>query len=275
VGAVSRRLHVTNGLERVEIGTLQPGSSRTADNCGQCSSSERHEETTWSESRHEPGIVQSQEDHVSSDLRDELAAIGRRFDARGWVLGTSGNFSAVAELNPLRLAITRSGASKGSLTTEDILEVDETLATRDADAHRPSAEAKLHVELVRLRAARAVLHTHSVWSTLLSDQHAAANGIAISGYEMLKGLEGVKTHQHREWIPILANDQDMDRLAVEMRRVLQEHPACHAFLLHRHGLYTWGQTLAEAVRHVEILEFLLEVVGRTGGGSHGDHQDPG
>ena len=205
----------------------------------------------------------------------ELAAVGRRFDARGWVLGTSGNFSAVVSENPLRLAITRSGASKGELARGDILEIDETLTTRDSKAPRPSAEAKLHVELVRLRNVRAVLHTHSVWSTLLSDRHAAAKGFTISGYEMLKGLEGVKTHQHREWIPILANDQDMDRLAAEMRQVLLDHPGCHAFLLQRHGLYTWGQTLGEAIRHVEILEFLLEVVGRTGGGSHGDHQDPG
>ena len=205
----------------------------------------------------------------------ELAAIGRRFDARGWVLGTSGNFSAVIGESPLRLAITRSGAAKGSLTPDDILDIDETLTTREGEARRPSAEARLHVELIRLRNVRSVLHTHSVWGTVLSGRHGAAGGLAISGYEMLKGLEGIKTHQHREWIPILANDQDMDRLAVEMRRTLLDHPACHAFLLERHGLYTWGQTLAEAVRHVEILEFLLEVVGRTGGGSHGDHQDPG
>ena len=205
----------------------------------------------------------------------ELAVIGRRFDARGWVLETSGNFSAVVSESPLRLAITRSGASKGSLTPGDILEIDETLATGDGETRRPSAEARLHVELVRLRHARSVLHTHSVWSTLLSDRYAASQGFAISGYEMLKGLQGVTTHLHREWVPILANDQDMDRLAAGMHRTLLDYPACHAFLLERHGLYTWGQTLAEAVRHVEILEFLLEVVGRTGGGSHGDHQDPG
>ena len=80
---------------------------------------------------------------------------------------------------------------------------------------------------------------------------------------MLKGLEGVVTHEHQEWIPILENDQDMARLAGRVHRVLAEHPAGHAFVLRRHGLYTWGQTLPQAVRHVEILEFLLEAVGRT------------
>jgi methylthioribulose-1-phosphate dehydratase len=122
------------------------------------------------------------------------------------------------------------------------------------------------VTLVRERAARAVLHTHSVWSTILSDVHAAEVGLEIAGYEMLKGLAGVTTHEHREWVPILENSQDMPALAGRVESVLSEHPGCHGFLLRRHGLYTWGRDLAEARRHVEILEFLFEVVGRREGG---------
>jgi methylthioribulose-1-phosphate dehydratase len=197
------------------------------------------------------------------DVRRRLVEIGRRFDTRGWVLGTSGNFSAVLHRDPLRLAITSSGASKGDLAADQILEIDADGRTTGTGTGRPSAEARLHVEIVRVRGAGAVLHTHSMWSTLLSDRHAAVRGVAIEGYEMLKGLEGVATHEHREWIPVLENDQDMPRLAGEVRDVLIRHPACHAFLLRRHGLYTWGETLSQAVRHVEIVEFLLEAVART------------
>ena len=125
-----------------------------------------------------------------------------------------------------------------------------------------SAEALLHVEIVRARGAGAVLHTHSIWSTLLSDRFGDAGGFAIEGYEMLKGLEGVRSHEHREWLPIVENDQDMTRLSRVVRSVLDEQPAAHGFLLRGHGLYTWGVDLPQAVRHVEILEFLLEVVGR-------------
>jgi methylthioribulose-1-phosphate dehydratase len=193
-----------------------------------------------------------------------LADVGRRLDQRGWVLGTSGNFSEVVRRKPLRLAITRSGASKGHLTAEDLLEIDEHCSVVNGRRGRPSAEARLHVEIVRLRGAAAVLHTHSVWSTVLSERFAVDRGVAVEGYEMLKGLEGVATHEHREWIPILENDQDMSRLAGAVRDALSSHPACHAFLLRRHGMYTWGDTLPQAVRHVEIVEFLLEAVGRTG-----------
>jgi len=192
-------------------------------------------------------------------VAEYLIRAGRRFDARGWVLGTSGNFSAVLGRNPLRLAITRSGTHKGELTPDDILEMDASGGVT-AGQGSPSAETRLHLEIVARRGAAAVLHTHSVWSTFLSDQ--LPGGFDITGYEMLKGLSGVRTHEHRERMPVVENDQDMTRLSVEVRRVLDEYPECHGFLLYRHGLYTWGATLAEAVRHVEILEFLLESVGR-------------
>jgi ribulose-5-phosphate 4-epimerase/fuculose-1-phosphate aldolase len=38
-------------------------------------------------------------------------------------------------------------------------------------------------------------------------------------------------------------------------------------------LYTWGRDLAEAKRHVEVLEFLLEVTGRKRG-HHGERENP-
>jgi methylthioribulose-1-phosphate dehydratase len=193
---------------------------------------------------------------------EDLVAAGRRFDARGWVLGTSGNFSEVTGRDPLRLAITRSGVHKGALAAEDILEIDGTGTRVGGGSGRPSAETLLHLEIVRARGAAAIMHTHSIWSTFLSDRAGGDGGVAIEGYEMLKGLDGIATHEHREWLPVIDNDQDMPRLSLVVRRVLADQPACHGFLLRRHGLYTWGATLADAVRHVEILEFLLESVGR-------------
>ena len=191
-----------------------------------------------------------------------LSEVGRRFYSRNWVLATSGNFSAVMSHSPLVLCITQSGAHKGTLGSRDFLTIDSATRPIGRTTARPSAEARLHVEIVRARKAGAVLHTHSVWATMLSDRHADQGGIAIQGLEMLKGLEGVTSHKHREWLPILENDQDMGRLAGELARRLTMHPEAHGVLLRGHGLYSWGATIAEAERHVEALEFLLETVGR-------------
>ncbi len=194
-------------------------------------------------------------------LATELAETGRAFHASGWALGTSGNYSAVLTAQPLKLLITSSGVDKAQLGKKHFLQINHAADVLRGDG-RPSAESLLHVAVARARGAGCILHTHSVWSTILSDRHATKKSLAIRGYEMLKGLEGVKTHEHQEWIPIFENSQDIPALAKEVETLLKQDPRPHGFLLRGHGLYTWGEDVAQARRHVEIFEFLLEVAGR-------------
>jgi methylthioribulose-1-phosphate dehydratase len=219
----------------------------------------------WPQSSKVPHVSKEAKESRSKDnhpsLARLLAAAGRDFYGRGWVLGTSGNFSAVASAEPLRLSITASGVDKGALTPAHILQIDSRgEVTRGRG--RASDEARLHLAVVRVRGAGAVLHTHSVWSTFLSEEFARKGRVLIEGFEMLKGLAGVRTHEHRETLPVIENSQDMDVLSRSLEEALERNPDSHAVLLRRHGLYTWGRDLAEARRHVEILEFLLEVTGR-------------
>ena len=196
-------------------------------------------------------------------LAASLSSIARGFYARGWAVGTSGNVSAVVDREPLRLAMSPSGLDKGELVADQFLMIDEHGRVLSEPGAKPSDETSLHLRIVKECGAGAVLHTHSIWNTVLSELHAAEGGLAIEGYEMLKGLHGVKTHQHREWLPIIENSQDMLALADNVGDTLRKHTDAHGLLLRGHGLYTWGNDPAEAKRHVEILEFLLEVVGRT------------
>jgi methylthioribulose-1-phosphate dehydratase len=194
-------------------------------------------------------------------LSTRLAELGRALYDRGWAMGTSGNYSAVLEPEPLRLVITRSGVDKGGLLPGDMLVVDEEgKALRGAG--KPSAETVVHLAVVRTTGAGAVLHTHSVWNTLLSETAEEGGAVEISGYEMLKGLRDVTTHEHAERVPVVDNTQDYDRMSRDVEAALAAHPEAHGLMLRGHGLYTWGRDLAEAKRHVEIFEFLFEVVGR-------------
>ena len=198
-----------------------------------------------------------------TEIASGLAAVARGFHARGWLLGTSGNLSAVVQREPLRLAMSPSGVDKGELKPEQLLSIDENARVVSGHSGKPSDETLLHLRIVKERGAGAVLHTHSVWNTMLSDLHTAEGGVAIEGYEMLKGLQGVRTHEHSEWLPIVENSQDMPALAETIAQTLDKHKAAHGFLVRRHGLYTWGETVAQAKRHIEIFEFLLETMGRT------------
>ena len=197
-------------------------------------------------------------------LATELVAIGRDFHARGWSLATSSNYSVVVSRDPLRLLLTGSGFDKGRLTPEQLVVVDAEGRRLVDSQPKPSAETRLHTVLARHAGAGAVLHTHSVWATLLSERYVADGALELTGYEMLKAFAGISTHEERVRIAIVPNTQDIDTLAQQLATRLQagDPDLRHAFLMAGHGLYTWGKDLAEARRHVEACEFLLEVHAR-------------
>ena len=196
-------------------------------------------------------------------VTSSLVAVARSFHARGWMLGTSGNLSAVVEREPLRLAMSPSGVDKGELSAGEFLLIDENAGVVSEHRAKPSDESLLHVRIVKERGAGAVFHTHSIWSTMLSDLYFPDGALVIEGYEMLKGLAGVTTHMHNESLPIIENSQDIKALADKVGETLGQFREAHGLLLRRHGLYSWGNDMAETKRHVEILEFLLETTGRT------------
>lgn len=181
-----------------------------------------------------------------------LIAVGRDFAARGWVVATGGNFSC--RIDDRHIAVTASGRDKGALVAADIRRV-------PLDGPLPadiSAEAPLHI--ARYRADRklgAVLHMHSVAATVASRLCAADGEIRLAGYEMLKALRGISTHETVLALPVLANDQDTVALAKLAETRLGGDPEPVGFLVAGHGLYAWGRDLAEARRHVEALDFLL------------------
>lgn len=184
---------------------------------------------------------------------DELIAAGRFIDSKGWVPATSGNFSA--RLADGNIAITVSGRHKGQLQRGDIMLIDPH--GRSLDGQRPSAETLLHTSLYqRYPGVQAILHPHSINATLAA--RLFKTEIILEDYELLKALAGIDTHETRISIPIFANDQNIPRLAAQVDTFLDQHGDMHAYIIAGHGLYTWGGSVAETLRHLEALEFLFD-----------------
>ena len=200
-------------------------------------------------------------------LADELTAAMAAIHARGWCDGTGGNFSCVLQRDPLHLLMAPSGVDKGQVQPADLIVVDGAGQVLKGTG-KASAETALHLEIVGRCGAGAVLHTHSQAATLLSrralvdprrgqDSDAKPDGVVlVEGLEMLKGLEGISTHASAIVIPVLANDQNLPRLSQRAGPLLGDAP--QGLLIAGHGLYAWGRSLSQAIRHLEILEFLLE-----------------
>jgi methylthioribulose-1-phosphate dehydratase len=199
---------------------------------------------------------------------ERLCATARWCYGRGWAPATSGNFSVrVSDGRSQRIFITPSGLDKGIVTPAHLLEIDCEGQVLKGNGN-PSAETGLHLVIYRERPQTgAILHVHTIWNTLISGRHAGKECVTIEGYEILKGLAGVATHEHVERVPLIENTQEYPVLSSRLESVLGKNPEAHGVLLHRHGLYTWGQSVAEARRHLEALEFLFEVEGwrMTGG----------
>ena len=187
-----------------------------------------------------------------SNVASELVEAGRQLAKQGMVPATSGNFSA--RMSNGDIAITQSGVHKGRMTKSHIM----TIAADGTplDDNRPSAETLLHVQLYkRYPDIDAVLHVHSMRSTLLSQLEEI--GVTLKGYELLKALPGIDTHETSIEIPIFDNDQDIARLADKVDTFMAVNEAVCAYLIRGHGLYAWGESIQQALNAVEALDFMF------------------
>ncbi len=182
-----------------------------------------------------------------------LCNAGRFIDSKGWVPATSGNFSA--RLPDGTIAITTSGKHKGHLQVEDIMLID---ADANAlDGKKPSAETTLHTALYRrFPVVKAVLHPHPINAVLISKLWD--DEIILADYELLKAFGNIKTHETRISVPVFPNDQNIPRLASVIDTYLDKTSQCFGYIIAGHGVYTWGESVTEALRHLEALDYLFD-----------------
>lgn len=193
--------------------------------------------------------------HRLRELAGEIIVNVRELAALGWTPATSSNFSH--RIDAHHAAITISGRDKGKLREGDIMVVDMDGRAVGSD-HRPSAETLLHTRLyARFPDVGCVLHTHSRAQTIASRLFAGAGHVRLEGYELLKAFRGNDTHEAAIDVPVLPNSQDMTTLAAQVDALL-DRGTMWGYLIDGHGLYAWGRDMAEARRHLDAYEFLLD-----------------
>ena len=191
---------------------------------------------------------------------EQLVQTARWASRMGWAPATSTNYSVRLPdaAAPAYCAITSSGVDKGALEVEHVLAIDQNGRPIDADGLRPSAETSLHLLLYRTVGAGAVLHTHSLPAALISQLAREEGRVLLSGWELLKGLRGIDTHEAVISVPVIPNSQDMRALSIRVEQSLSRERSCYGFLLAGHGLYAWGKDIPEARRHLEVFEYLFQ-----------------
>ena len=188
-------------------------------------------------------------------LAEQILQAGQHLHSRQWMPAHTGNLSA--RLGPNRILITANGSNKGSLSDDDLVTIDGDGRLVERNNTRPSNEFPLHLALYQFYPKiGAVIHTHSVAATILS--RMATETLVLEGYEIVRALDGIDAHNGRVSLPIFSNYQDYRHLGIWFHRYVVRFPENSGLLIMGHGLYTWGATVADAVRQTEALEFMME-----------------
>ncbi|WP_405851540.1 methylthioribulose 1-phosphate dehydratase [Streptomyces sp. NBC_00090] len=200
---------------------------------------------------------------VGKQTAQQLAGISRTLYERGWMPGTSGNVSMRLPDDSDRALITASGLDKGELTARDVVEVDARTgeASRPGQV-RPSAETSIHAAVYRATGARAVIHVHAPYATVVAHRAAAldtVSSVRLERFELLKGL-GLKDPASTD-LPVFPNWPQVERIADDVAAHLaanREGPP--GLLLADHGITTWGDSLGQAKNRLECLESLCQLL---------------
>lgn len=177
--------------------------------------------------------------------RELLTEYGVRMSRAGLSVGTSGNLSIYVPEEGL-MAITPSGLDYEATTPSDIVVMDLEAHVVEGE-RKPSSEWALHTKFYqRHPAARAVVHTHSMYCTTL-----ACLGKPLEAVHYAIGAAGAAC------IPVapyrLFGTSELAEAAVE---------ACgsgKAVLLANHGLVAWEGSLPKAFSLARDLEFTAEL----------------
>ncbi|SDK22428.1 class II aldolase/adducin family protein [Nonomuraea jiangxiensis] len=177
--------------------------------------------------------------------REQLCEYGRRAVELGLVIGTSGNLSV---RDGDLVAVTPSGAALDRLTPEMCPVVDVTGHLVEGEL-QPSSETPMHLAVYETTAAQAIVHTHSVFGTVVASTMTELPPVHYNAL-MLGGVVKVAPYATYGTPELAANV----RAAMEGRQ---------AVLMANHGGVTIGATLEQAFEATRLLEWLCEVYVRS------------
>ena len=166
---------------------------------------------------------------------------------------TSSNFSLRSSENSF--LISKSGLHKRDLNPTRFVRVDLDGNPLSSLSPRPSDETLLHALVYKsFPTANVVAHCHArEFEKFKTPAHIFA------GHELLKAF-GFKNHLENFTLPVFENSQDMAALAEKIGLYLKTNKENNAaFMLERHGIYCFGNSIEQVQNYLEAL-FHLSVL---------------
>ena len=171
--------------------------------------------------------------------KELIKLIGSRLWQRGMVSANDGNISCRLQEGFL---ITASGVSKGFMSDDDILILDQEGQMIENKKSYPSVEMKLHFQVYEnCPNARAVVHAHPPYATAYSLTNANINDCPLEEVRIQLG------HVARLAYAPAGSEQLAKNVGVGMQNAW-------VGLMLRHGAIALGENLLQAYYRIEALE---------------------
>ena len=178
------------------------------------------------------------------EIKKEICEVGHKIYDKGFVAANDGNISV--KVNDHEFYCTPTGVSKGALTPDMIIKVDENGNKLEGKLN-PSSEIKMHMRVYKERPdVNAVVHAHPPIATAFT-----VAGIELDQYilpEAVLTIGDVPTCKY-------GTPSTME-IPDSLAPYIQDHDA---FLLENHGALTVGCNLTKAFFIMEEVEFNAKI----------------
>lgn len=203
----------------------------------------------------------------SEHPRRLIPELCRQFYQLGWVTGTGGGISVRSPDQYGHIYVAPSGVQKERIEPQDLFVLSsdgEKLLTGPVPERRlkMSECTPLFMNAYRLRAAGAVIHSHSQNAVLATLVFADRSEFSITHQEMIKGIKKGSSSEACRYdetlvVPIIENTPFERDLTERMAKAMHDYPETNAVLVRRHGVYVWGQTWQQAKTMAECYDYLF------------------
>lgn len=175
------------------------------------------------------------------EVREEVAQAARRLAAEGLLIGTAGN---VSTRDGNLVAVTGTGVVLADCSAEEVTVVDSDGRVVEGSL-LPTSELDLHLGVYADTGAAAVVHTHAPYSTALA---CVLDELPVLHYQQLLLGGAVRVAPYATF--------GTPELAARVRDALADRQAA---LMANHGSVAIGASLAQAVDHALLLEWLAQL----------------
>jgi len=181
---------------------------------------------------------------ILEEERRLIVEYGKKLIGQGLTRGTSGNLS-IFNRDKRLMAISPSGMDYFEIRPEDVVILD--IGGNIVDGHRkPSSEVELHrIFYMNREDINAIVHTHSMYSTLLACLHYSLPPVH---YVLASAGKDVRCAEYATF-----GTKELAENAYEAMKGRK------AVLLANHGLLTGGKDLKEAFSIAEDVEYCAEI----------------